>query len=197
MTSTRAYAAECIGTFLLTLVVRLALGSDFVVATPVLAGLVVAFLVYAVGPICGAHLNPAVTVGLAVVKKINLIDAVLYIVSQCIGATFGGIVGTLLLGSTLSMNVGDSVGVAVAEAMGAAILLFGIASVAYGKTPAPAAGLVIGTGLTLGIVVASVGSAGILNPAVALGIGSLSFAYLFGPIIGAVVATTGYRWLAT
>lgn len=195
MQNTRAYIAECFGVFLLTLVVRFSLQSGAPLPTPVLAGLVVGLLVYAIGPISGAHLNPAVTVGLAVVKKITLIDAVMYLVAQLIGATFSGVVATLLLGSAFAVDVGDTVGIAIFEAIGAAVLLFGIASVVYGKTPASAAGLVIGTGLTLGIGVASAGSAGILNPAVALGIGSLSFSYLLGPLIGGVLATVGYRWL--
>jgi glycerol uptake facilitator-like aquaporin len=129
------------------------------------------------------------------VKKIPLIDAIMYIVSQCIGASLGGIVAVLLVGGSLSFTIGDSMLVAVVEAIGAAVLVLGVASVAFQKTPQAASGLVIGSSLTLGIVIASVGSAGILNPAVALGIGSLSFAYLFGPLVGGVLAALGYQWL--
>lgn len=195
MQNSRAYVAELLGAFFLTLVVRLSLGATFPIATPILAGITLGLFVYTVGSISGSHLNPAVTIGLAIIKKISPSDAVMYIVSQLVGATLAGIIGTWLLGRSTSMVPGDSMIVAVTEAIGAAVLLFGIASVVYKKTPDAASGLVIGSSLTLGVIIASVGSVGILNPAVALGIGSLSFSYLLGPIVGACIATLGYRWI--
>lgn len=197
MKNMRPYLAELAGTFLLTLVVRLAIGSQFPVATPVLAGLTVGLLVYVFGPVSGTHINPAVTVGLLAVKKIAPVDGLMYIVFQLVGATAAGVAGTAIMGTPLSFEVGTSLSIGFAEALGAAVLLLGISSVAWGKTPSAASGLVIGTGLTVGVHVASVLSFGILNPAVALGIGSLSIAYLVGPLVGAVIATLGYRWLAS
>lgn len=195
MQNSRAYVAELLGAFFLTLVVRLSLGATFPLATPLLAGITLGLFVYTVGSISGSHLNPAVTIGLAIIKKISPADAVMYIVSQIVGATLAGIIGTWLLGRSMSVVAGDTMIVAVTEAIGAAVLLFGIASVVYKKTPDAASGLVVGSSLTLGVIIASVGSAGILNPAVALGIGSLSFSYLLGPIVGACIATVGYRWI--
>ncbi len=53
--------------------------------------------------------------------------------------------------------------------------------------------------LTLAVgfsLAAGAGSNGVLNPAVALGIGSFSLGYLIGPVIGAVLAMQLYRYLA-
>jgi glycerol uptake facilitator-like aquaporin len=51
--------------------------------------------------------------------------------------------------------------------------------------------------LRLGIMMAAPISNGLLNPAVALGIGSFSASYVIGPIIGAVVAMLGYQFLVS
>ncbi|CAK7355407.1 unnamed protein product [Dovyalis caffra] len=46
-------------------------------------------LVYCTSGISGGHLNPAVTFGLLLARKVSLIRAVAYMVAQCIGATIG------------------------------------------------------------------------------------------------------------
>ena len=83
-----------------------------------------------------------------------------------------------------------------AEALGAFFFAFGIAAVVYGKVSDHMSGLVIGGSLLLGILMASFsGSAGILNPAVAFALNSLSAVYILGPVVGAVVGFNAYRWL--
>lgn len=195
MQNIRACSAELLGTFLLALLVHLSLGGHFPVPTPVVAGLTVGLLVYMIGGISGAHLNPAVTVSLWSIGKISVADAVGYIVAQFIGAALALILGNVLLGGSPAMVVGDSAMIVAAEALGAAILLLGISSVVHGKAPHDAAGLTIGGALLLGILAASTQSNGVLNPAVALGIGSMSLSYIAGPVIGGVIAAWGYRWL--
>jgi len=192
---THAYAAELLGTFLLALLVRLSIGSNFPVSTPVVAGLTLGLLVYMFGSISGAHVNPAVTLGLAALRKISWNDAGIYIVMQLVGGLLAMIVGNALTGSPLSLVAGTAVNIGIAEAMGAAILVLGVSSVVYGKTPKDASGLTIGTALTLGALTASTISNGVVNPAVALGIGSLSLPYVAGPLLGGVVAAFGYRAL--
>lgn len=192
---TYAFAAELLGTFLLALMVRLSLGSNFPVPTPIVAGLTLGLIVYVLGPVSGAHVNPAVTVGLAAIRKISWNDAGIYIVMQLIGGFLAMVVGNALTGAHIALSVGSTMEIGIAEALGAAILVLGVSSVVFAKTPKDASGLTIGTALTLGALAASSVSNGVVNPAVALGIGSLSVAYVVGPLLGGVVAAFGYRAL--
>lgn len=197
MSNLPKYAAEFLGTFALTLMVTLSLTTDFPIPTPLVAALTVGLFVYTVGNISGTHLNPSVTVALASIRKISPADAVVYIVVQFLGAlcamwvakTYGsGFLPTVLVSNTPRVGV--------AEAMGAFTLVFGIAAVVYGNVHAAASGITIGGSLLLGILVASVASNGVLNPAVAIGIGSVSPMYLLAPLAGGLAAAWLYRYLA-
>lgn len=192
---THAYVAELLGTFLLALLIRLSLSAGFPVPTPVVAGLTLGLLVYIIGPVSGAHVNPAVTLGLAAIRKISWNDAGVYVVMQLLGGFLAMVVGNSLTGIRFTLGAENTVTAGIAEAMGAAILVLGVSSVVFGKTPKDASGLTIGTALTLGALAASTVSNGVVNPAVALGIGSLSVAYVVGPLLGGVVAAFGYRAL--
>ena len=70
----KKYIAEFVGTFALSFVVLSALASTDVLplAVPVIAGLTLALFVYTIGSISGCHINPAVTLGLLSINKINL-----------------------------------------------------------------------------------------------------------------------------
>ena len=189
-----SYTAEFFGTFLLALIVRLAVSSSLPVATPVIAGMTLGLLVYAVGTVSGAHVNPAVTIGLAIVRKIKPKDAVIYVALQCLGGVIAGFVGTALLGgSVVNFDAGTSIMPAFFEAIGAFILVLGVSSVVFQKALAPVSGLTIGTALALGALTASVGSAGIVNPAVALALNAYSPLYLLGPIVGGIISALGYK----
>jgi aquaporin Z len=60
-----------------------------VVATALAFGLVLVALVYAIGPISGCHVNPAVTLGFIAAGRMKLVEGVSYIVAQVIGAIGG------------------------------------------------------------------------------------------------------------
>jgi glycerol uptake facilitator-like aquaporin len=196
MKKIHAYVGELLGTFLLAFLVHLSIGSgNFPVPTPVVAGLTLGLVVYMLGSVSGAHVNPAVTVGLWSIKKISSKDAALYVVAQFIGAALAMWAGDAMTGNAVALLTDDSVVTVLAEALGAAILVLGVSSVVHGKAPSEASGLTIGTALTLGASAASVLSNGVVNPAVALGIHSFSVAYVVGPLIGGVVAAWGYKWL--
>jgi glycerol uptake facilitator-like aquaporin len=192
----KKYIVEALGTFTLSLVVALSLVGTFPVPTPVLAALVLGLFVYSVGHISGTHINPAVTIGAWSIKKIESKDAILYIVSQCIGAGLA----LLLVSSTVGMPVLIATNtwvVTIAEILSTFFFTFGIASVIYGKTPSQLSGVVVGGSLLLGITIAVLlGSNGVLNPAVAFGIGSLSLVYILGPIVGSVLGMQAYKYLA-
>jgi glycerol uptake facilitator-like aquaporin len=192
----RPFLAELLGTFLLAFIVRLSLGAQFPVATPVLAAVTLGLIVYALGPISGAHVNPAVTIGLFTIGKIKALDAVGYIVAQFIGAFIAVVAAPMFVGSTLTVNPEHLPLTLIAEAVGATIFLFGISSVVRRKAPESMSGITVGTSLLLGVLAASTAGSGILNPAVALTLQSFSLAYVLGPIIGAVAGVWLYRAVA-
>lgn len=191
----KKYITEAFGTLVLTAMVALSLGSEFPVATPLLAALTLATFVYSVGHISGTHINPAVTLGLWSIKKIETKEALRYIVSQCVGAILALLfVGSVKDVSGVTSNI--SFITFVAEFFGTLLFTFGIASVVYGKTPKDFSGVVIGSSLLLGIGLAgTIGSNGVLNPAVAFGIGSFNLLYILGPIFGSIVGMKFYKFL--
>jgi len=68
----------------------------------------------------------------------------------------------------------------------------------YGKVSDHMSGLVVGGSLLLGILIASMaGSLGILNPAVALALNSLTVLYLFAPVVGSIAGFQLYKYLAS
>lgn len=185
--SLHKYFAEFIGTLIFTFLVWISVAGGGVFATPIVAALTLGLLVYLLGGVSGAHLNPAITLGLLSVNKIKLRDAAYYIACQLLGAMVAMMLGTTLYGKTVFVGHVDTPMVFIAEALGAFMLSFGVNSVVLKKVPSDIAGIAIGTSLLLGVMVAAPLSNGILNPAIALGIGSFSVMYVLGPIVGAIV----------
>ena len=191
----KKYLIELLGAFLLTLVVGLSLASDFPVSTPVLAALTLGLFVYTAGHISGAHINPAVTIGVWSMRKISLKDAVMYIVAQLIGAALAMVVARHLA-TPATMVIENSWQVGFAEFLGTLFFTFGIAAVVLGKVPVDVQGVTIGGSLLLGLSLAAIHSNAVLNPAVAFGIGSFSWGYALAPIAGAVMGMNVFKWLA-
>ena len=89
-----------------------------------------------------------------------------------------------------------SMKVFLAEMLGAFFFNFGIASVVYGKAKEQMSGLVVGGSLTFGVLISALlGAAGILNPAVALALSSMTLVYILAPIVGSVVGFHVYKYL--
>jgi aquaporin Z len=63
-----------------------------VVTTALAFGLVLIGLAYAIGPISGAHVNPAVTMGFVVAGRMKVVEGIFYMLSQVAGAIFGALV---------------------------------------------------------------------------------------------------------
>lgn len=192
----KIFIAEALGTFALSLVVAVSLKGGFPVVTPVIAAIVLGLFVYSIGHISGTHMNPAVTIGLWSIGKIKQNDAILYIIAQFIGAGLAMYLAKYSINDPRVITSSGNWIFLAAEALGTFFFTFGIASVVYGKTPAVASGAVVGGSLLFGIVVSAFfGTNGILNPAVALTIGSFSYIYILGPIIGAVAGMNVYKYL--
>ena len=189
--------AEAFGTFALALAVLTSLSMETpIIATPVVAGLVLGLFVYTIGNKSGCHINPAVTIGLWSINKVKTNDAVKYIVAQLIGALLAFGLAAAALGTKSTGMAPESMANFLAEAVGAVFFGFGIAAVVMGKVKDDIVGLVIGGSLLLGIIIAAgFGSIGVLNPAVALTLGVFNLSYVLGEIVGVTLGMNLYRRL--
>ncbi|MET9214338.1 MULTISPECIES: aquaporin [unclassified Nocardia] len=92
----KKWAAEGLGTFILVIcgVGTLVLAGDRVGSLGVAFafGLTLMFLVYAIGPISGCHVNPAVTLGQLLLGRISAVGAAGYVIAQLVGAFLAGLV---------------------------------------------------------------------------------------------------------
>jgi aquaporin Z len=185
-----------------------------VVATALAFGLVLMGLAYAIGPISGAHVNPAVTLGMLIAKRIDAMTAVWYWCAQFAGGLLGALAlwGTFRGSPTYSkQNVGlgangwgsvashidiDWAGAFIVEVVLTTIFVYVILAVTSKRGTAVTSGLVIGLTLTLvhlvGILIdgTSVNPARSLGPAVILGGRALDQVWLFivAPLIGGALA---------
>ena len=171
-------------------------------AVGVAFGLAVAVVIYALGGVSGAHINPAVSIALWSIKKFPAKDTVAYIIAQCIGAVIG-------LGATAPFPGISLWQALVAEIIGTFVLMLAIMGVAVDRHATPGfAGLVIGMAVTGVIIAIGNISGGSINPARSFGPdliatimnGSTALVttypiYIVGPIVGAVLAAFFYKYI--
>jgi glycerol uptake facilitator protein len=181
--------------------------------------LVIAIVIYAFGSTSGAHINPAVTLSLAVVRRFPWIEAAPYIAAQLLGAFGGGVLIVAIFGegatdlndtggTVLGTNVthGQAIG---AEALGTFLLVATIMALAVDRrAPAGFAGLVIGLSVACAIMVIGPLTGGSLNPARTFGPylttsifgGSPPWKdfwiYVVGPLAGGAIAALVYDFVA-
>jgi len=204
----KPFFAELIGTFALVFIVAgaAALGTAGLLGVALAYGLVVATFSYLFGEISGAHLNPAVTFGLALYGSIDWVKAVFYWIAQFLGGIiaaalllfiFGG--ASNGLGATvLASGVNPFQGVVV-ETLLTFFLVNSVFFAAIGEYAGKRAGFVIGLTVVFAILMGGPLTGGSLNPARTLGpaifTGSLGqfWIYLVGPFVGAALASLVYR----
>ena len=209
----KKYLAEMVGTFVLTLLgcgaaVSLNCGVDTasVVGTSCAFGLAVVAMAYAIGGISGCHINPAITLGCLLTKRISGKDAGMYMVFQVIGAVLAACVLALMTSNVEGLEgTGANAcqdGVSIAGGLIAEIVLTMIfVLVVLGTTDAKKgagnlAGLAIGLSLILIHLVGirytgtSVNPARSIGPALFQGGAALEQLWIFivGPFVGAALA---------
>ncbi len=165
--------------------------------TALSAGMALMLIVGVIGHVSGAHVNPAVTLGLWTLKKIETMDAVVYVAAQMLGEASALLFYNYATGTDLA-NTGSSVfawNVFWVEAVGAAVFGMGIVAAVSQKLEGYWAAFVIGMSLTAGALIASLASAGFLNPAVALGNNAWNRTLAIAPLIGMVVGMNVYMAL--
>ncbi len=203
MAARRAYAAEALGTFALVFAGAGAIMSGSMQGEPghlgisLVFGLVVMVCVYVFGGISGAHINPAVTLALAVTGYFPARRVAAYILSQCVGAVAASVALRELLGTAASAGATrPTVGewqTLVIEAVLTGFLMLAVMTVVTGSEAVQrAGGLIIGGAVALGALWAGPLTGASMNPARSLGpalasgeLGSL-WLYVTGPILGAV-----------
>ena len=216
-----AAVAELIGTFILvytgtSVVVAAVLDRPITglaydsLAIPLAFGLVLVALVAALGHVSGAHLNPAITLGLAVTRKFpwNFVPA--YIGAQLLGAILAAIATWITFGAEARNQVGlaspaTGPGVGFLQALLVEIfitfiLVFVVISVATDdRAPAGVAPIAVGFALAAAIFIGGPTTGAAVNPARALGPiivawnnWDLALIYILGPIIGGILAAVLY-----
>ncbi|HVS26746.1 MAG TPA: MIP family channel protein [Burkholderiales bacterium] len=167
-------------------------------------GLVVLAMIYAIGDISGAHINPAVTIAFFAARRLPARFVLPYIASQSLGALLAS--GLLRLLFSTQANLGttipaDSIWQSfVLEFILTFILMFVILGVSTGaKEKGLTAGIAVGAVIALEALFAGPISGASMNPARSLGpaIVSLQFSslwiYLAAPVLGAIAAVSACR----
>ena len=206
----KKYVAETLGTFALVFCGTGAIvinqqsgGAISHVGIAITFGLVVMTMIYALGPVSGAHLNPAVTIAFAIAKRLSAKEILPFIASQVVGAFLASIVLRFLfpenqfLGSTLP--AGSEMQSFVLEFILTFFLMLVIIQVATGsKEQGMFAGLAIGNTVLLEamfagpICGASMNPARSLSPAVISGHTEHLWIYLVAPVAGAALAVLAW-----
>jgi aquaporin Z len=204
-------AAEFVGTFSLVfagtgaiVVNEMSDGAVTHVGVALTFGLVVLAMIYTVGDISGAHLNPAVSLGFFAARRFPLHEAIPYIVAQCAGAfAASGILRLLFprdatLGATLP--AGSATQSFVLELILTAILMFVILNVSTGAAEKGiTAGIAVGSVIGLEAMFAGPICGASMNPARSLAPAVVSqhlaslWIYLVAPTAGALLAVLGCR----
>ena len=219
----KKYFAECVGTFVLTF---LGCGTAMfvgcgepagVVGTAIAFGLAVVAMAYTIGGISGCHINPAITLGVALSGRMSWKEACGYWAGQIIGGILAGavllLVANVVSAQDLTGALGSN-GVANAGGVGGAFLVEVIATflfvlVVLGTTDAKVgagkfAGLAIGLSLILihlvciNLTGTSVNPARSIGPAIFAGGDALKDVWVFicAPLVGGALSALCWKGLA-
>lgn len=217
MTESRRLVAESVGTFFLVLIgpgavmVNAASGGVNTHAGVSLAfAFVVTAMIFALGHISGAHINPAVTIGFWSVRRFPSRDVIPYITAQCVGAVaasgvlraalgFVGQMGATVPARALGIEAGGAI--VIEWLLSFALMLVIMAVATDERVPAgfaaPAVGLTVGFCALMGgpLTGASMNPARSLGPAIVGGIWDAHWVYWLAPITGMLVGAQCYEAL--
>lgn len=219
--SVRACGAELVGTFVLVLAItttasaaglaRPLAGAGFgSLAVALVNGLALAVVVASFGHVSGAHVNPAVTVALAAVRRFPARWVPAYVAAQLLGASVAAFVtwgiggaaarGAPHLGAN-AVSPGATAGQAfLAEVVATFVLVLVVVAVTTDRrAPEGLAPLLIGAALAVAVFVAGPVDGAAVNPARALGpmfvsgTGADWWVFVAGPLVGGLLGAVTYR----
>lgn len=204
-------AAEFIGTFALVFAGTGAIvinetsgGAVTHVGIALTFGLIVLAMIYTLGDISGAHLNPAVTLGFFAARRFPFRQVLPYVASQCGGAIAASLVLRLLFPANAALGATIPAGAVeqsfVLEVILSAILMFVILGVSTGAAEKGiTAGIAVGAVIGLEALFAGPICGASMNPARSLGPALVTFnlthlwLYLAAPVLGAGVGVFACR----
>jgi MIP family channel proteins len=206
------FLVEIVGTFILVYAIASAAtvyshsGQLGVIGIGLVHALALTAIVYAIGYRSGAQVNPAVTIGLLVARKIGGKEAVIYIIAQIIGAVIAATVVYSIFGSAMSASVtlpseGNVVRAVILETVMTFTLAYVVLTTTTSKNfkTAPLAGVAIGFTLGLNVIFGGAITGGSLNPARSFGpaliMGDFSYHWIYwvAPILGGLIAAGVYK----
>ncbi|KAJ1419627.1 Major intrinsic protein [Sesbania bispinosa] len=202
--------AEIIGTFLLVFVGSGSAGLSAIdenkvskLAASLAGGFIVTVMIYAIGHISGAHMNPAVSLAFATVSHFPWKQVPFYIAAQLTGAISASYTLRLLLEPSKQIGAtspsGSNIQALIMEIVSTFTMVF-IATAVSTDTKAigELGGVAVGSSVSIASIVAGPISGGSMNPARTLGpaIASASYkgiwVYLVGPVTGALLGAWSY-----
>lgn len=202
--NSKSLIVEFIGTFFLVLVIGLTViapGAGTLAPLAIASMLMV--MVYAGGPISGAHYNPAVTLAVWMRGKCASSDVAPYMISQIAGAIVAGLlVSFLKAGAMVTPAAPDVAKALLVEVLFTFALAYVVLSVATSKKSSGNSyfGLAIGFTVLAGAYAGGGISGGVFNPAVAVGITTMGLSsvgniwiFLVGNFAGAALAAMVYK----
>jgi glycerol uptake facilitator protein len=218
-----AYIAELVGTLLLVFFVTSVIvlyvatgqnaqfGSDFAVVG--LTHFLVLFaLIISIGVASGGHFNPAITTAFIVLRRIDPVDGLVYILAQLSGGVLGALLTKAFLldegrasdygtPAVTDLLAGGFQGFLV-EGIGTFVLVMTVLAVALNPEVRRWAALSIGGALGFLVMVLGPLTGGSFNPARWFGpalvgndLGANTLAFIFGPIAGALLAAALYKFV--
>ncbi|OYV73045.1 MAG: hypothetical protein B7Z72_03390 [Gemmatimonadetes bacterium 21-71-4] len=212
----RSIVAEFVGTFALVFIGGATILNGYVAhaAVPLIdvaiaQGLIMALLVTATMRVSG-HLNPAVTIGVAITGRLRPGAAVVYVVAQCAGAVVAALVLRALFpadagaagrlgGQWVASNVSTMHAIAL-EAIATFFLVFVFFGTAVDPKGPKVGGFAIGLAIVADVLAIGPSTGASMNPARSFGPALVSgvfeghFIYWIGPILGGIVAALVYEW---
>ena len=220
MFNSKVFLAEFIGTFALVFIgaSSVIVSGGNLVAPALAIGLTVAVFSYAYGHISGAHINPAVTFGLALQGAVKWGQALVsYWIPQFVGAIAAAFLLKMFLdplsteafagaATVGALNTGYPYYAMVVEALLTFFLVNSVLHTAVAGKGGQMAGLAIGLTYTIAILAGGPLTGASLNPARTFGPALFTdgwkepmtyLIYFLGPILGSVIAVGAYQFLTS
>lgn len=189
--------AEFLGTGVLVMVALVLTETtavSYFIATSVAVTLAVVYLLF--GGVSGAHVNPAVTIGMWSARLMPTIQAVSYMAAQLLGGLGAWQLYQYLTDKALTVKeLTFSTPMFVAEMVGAIVLTMAFAAVVTRGFEALQSAVIVGTSFFVGIMIAATASLAYLNPAIAAGGRAWDVATIVAPLVGGIIGVNLYTML--